>query len=193
MKIAPQNLVIVSLGSNLGDSPGILLDAMDRLAAFAEGPALRSSLWETQPVDCPPGSPAFLNAAAGFIPKTGLTPESLLAHLSKLEAAAGRKQKKIRNEPRPLDLDIITFQTEIRNSETLMVPHPRAHLRAFVLAPVAEVAPTLVFPGQTLSAGQLFGNLPEAEKRAVRILAAAKDPALDFRSAKVLEKNGRLL
>ena len=59
-------LAVIALGSNLGDSRKIILDAMERLAALAEGPMLRSSLWQTAPVDCPPGSPAFLNAVVVF-------------------------------------------------------------------------------------------------------------------------------
>ena len=170
MRIAPQNLVILALGSNLGDSRQILPAAMERLAGFAERIFLRSSIWETQPVDCPPGSPVFLNAAVGLVPRLRLTPESLLAQLKKIEARAGRKAKTCMNEPRTLDLDIITFQTELRNTPDLVVPHPRAHLRAFVLAPIAEIAPMLVLPGHTKTISELLRGLPPAEIASVKKL-----------------------
>jgi 2-amino-4-hydroxy-6-hydroxymethyldihydropteridine diphosphokinase len=168
VKVAPQNLVIISLGSNLGDSANLLRAAMDRMAGFADGPLLRSSIWETDPVDCPPGSPIFLNAAVGFVPKASGTPERLLSELKKIEARTGRQAKKTMNEPRPLDLDIIVYQTELRATPTLTLPHPRAHLRAFVLGPVSEIAPMLVFPGHQFTVAEMFRRLPATERRGAR-------------------------
>lgn len=168
MKVAPQNLVIISLGSNLGETARTLAAAMDRMAAYAEGPLLRSSIWEADPVDCPPGSPMFLNAAVGFVPKARVTPEGLLVELKKIETRAGRQAKKVLNEPRPLDLDIIVYQTELRNTPTLTLPHPRAHTRAFVLGPVAEIAPMLVLPGQKFTVAELYRRLPARERQGAR-------------------------
>ena len=71
-------LVFVALGSNLGDSRKIILDAMARLKNFSDQPILKSSLWQTSPVNCPPGSPMFVNAAAGLVPRADEIPESLL-------------------------------------------------------------------------------------------------------------------
>ena len=102
-------LAFVALGSNLGDSAQVLRAAMARLQALSDEPGLNSSLWPTDPVDCPPGSPRFLNAVAGLVPRTAETPESLLEKLQALEQEFGRQPKKIPNEPRPLDLDLIAF------------------------------------------------------------------------------------
>ncbi len=128
------SLAIIALGSNLGDSAKIIRDAMTRLQDFSGGPILQSSLWQTTPVDCPPGSPKFVNAVAGLTPLKNETPESLLNKLQKLEKEFGRQQKKILNEPRPLDLDLIAFgDQDAVGRRHLILPHPRAHLRRFVL------------------------------------------------------------
>jgi 2-amino-4-hydroxy-6-hydroxymethyldihydropteridine diphosphokinase len=157
------SLVIVALGSNLGDSRRIISEAMARLQKFSDEPILKSSLWWTTPVDCPPGSPKFLNAVVGFIPQTGETPESLLAKMQDLEKVSGRVPKKILNEPRLLDLDLIAFGNETRNSRDLVLPHPRAHLRRFVLQPLNEIAPDMILPGQMKSVSQLLAQLPDTE------------------------------
>lgn len=156
-------LAIVALGSNLGDSAEILRDAMARLQHFSGEPILKSSLWRTTPVDCPPGSPKFVNAVTGLSPGQEETPESLLKKLQALEKQFGRVPKKILNEPRPLDLDLIAFGDEIRNSSELVLPHPRAHLRRFVLQPLSEIAPGLILPGQTKSVSQLLAEMPVVE------------------------------
>jgi 2-amino-4-hydroxy-6-hydroxymethyldihydropteridine diphosphokinase len=153
-------LAIIALGSNLGDSARILREAMNRLQSCSVAPVLKSSLWETAPVDCPPGSPNFVNAVVGLTPPSGETPESLLRKLQQLEQAFGRGPKKIVNEPRPLDLDLIAFGDERRDSATLILPHPRAHWRRFVLQPLSEIAPDLILPGQTKTVSQLLAGLP---------------------------------
>jgi 2-amino-4-hydroxy-6-hydroxymethyldihydropteridine diphosphokinase len=83
------------------------------------------------------------------VPGPGETPESLLAKLRAIENDFGRRPKQVLNEPRPLDLDLIAFGQEIRMTLTLTLPHPRAHLRRFVLQPLSEIAPDLILPGQT--------------------------------------------
>ena len=159
----PSSLVIVALGSNLGDSRRIILDAMTRLQNFSGQPILRSSLWQTTPVNCPPGSPLFVNAVVGFAPQKNETPESLLQKLRALEQEFGRRPKKVLNEPRPLDLDLIAFGTETRNSPGLVLPHPRAHSRRFVLQPLSEIAPDLILPGQSKTVSQLLAELLDEE------------------------------
>ena len=119
----------------------------------------KSSLWQSTPVDCPPGSPMFVNAAVAFEPFADEMPESLLAILQAVEKEFGRRPKKVLNEPRPLDLDLIAFGTEVRTTPQLTLPHPRAHLRRFVLEPVNEIAPDLVLPGQTKPVRQLLAEL----------------------------------
>lgn len=153
-------LAIVALGSNLGDSAKVIRAAMTRLQAISDQPVLISSLWQTTPVDCPPGSPDFLNAVVGLVPRTNETPESLLEKLRVLEQKFGRQPKKIHNEPRPLDLDLIAFGNLIRNAPRLILPHPRAHLRRFVLQPLSEITPALILPGQTKTVSQLLAELP---------------------------------
>jgi 2-amino-4-hydroxy-6-hydroxymethyldihydropteridine diphosphokinase len=152
-------MAFIALGSNLGDSRSILLQAIKRLQDFSPQPLRVSSFWETAPVDCPPGSPAFLNAAVGLVPRADERPETLLPRLQALEKEFGRQQKKILNEPRPLDLDLIAFGHETLAGPKLILPHPRAHLRRFVLGPLDEIAPDLILPGQTQTVRQLLKNL----------------------------------
>jgi len=134
-----------------------------RLSQFTSRPLRSSSLWESTPIDCPPGSPNFINAVIGLEPPPDETPESLLARLQALEAEFGRRPKRILNEPRPLDLDLIAFGVETRKTPALTLPHPRAHLRRFVLEPLSEVAPDLVLPGQTASVNELLRALRSDE------------------------------
>jgi len=91
-------IAIVALGSNLGNSPQIISDATARLQQLSTEPVLKSSLWKTSPVDCPPGSPLFVNAAVGFLPKFGETPESLLRKLQAMEKKFNRAPKRVLNE-----------------------------------------------------------------------------------------------
>ncbi len=159
----PRHSVFVALGSNLGESRQILLRAMERVQLFSAAPLLKSSLWQSTPVDCPPGSPMFVNAVVGLVPRRGETPKSLLAKLQRLEKEFGRAPKKVLNEPRPLDLDLIAFGGETRSTKELTLPHPRAHQRRFVLQPLSEIAPDLVLPGQTRSVTELLNGLPAGE------------------------------
>jgi 2-amino-4-hydroxy-6-hydroxymethyldihydropteridine diphosphokinase len=144
-------IAFVALGSNLGNSREIVLRAMDRLEKLSSAPLLRSSLWETEPIDCPPGAAPFINAMVGLAPLPGETPESLLQKLKAFEVEFGRAPKTIYNESRPLDLDLIAFGSETRNDAMLTLPHPRAHERRFVLAPWNEIAPNYLMQGVPVS------------------------------------------
>lgn len=157
---AIENIAMIALGSNLGHSVRNVLEAMDRLQTLATAPLLRSSLYQTLPVDCPPGSPRFINAVVGLPPAANESPESLLEKLQALEHSFGRQPKKVLNEPRPLDLDLIAFGREVRATQQLTLPHPRAHQRRFVLQPLSELAPELVLRGQTRTVRQLLESLP---------------------------------
>ena len=159
MSNTSDTLAFVALGSNLGDSRALVRRAMDQLRALSTAPLLRSSLWQTIPVDCPPGSPPFINAVAGLRPSLEETPLALLHRLQELEAAFGRKPKKILNEPRLLDLDLIAFGALVIHHAELELPHPRAHVRRFVLQPLAEIAPDFVLPGQTQTVRELLLSL----------------------------------
>ena len=146
----------VALGSNLGDSRQTILRAIDRLQTLSDQPLLKSSLIETAPLDCPPGSPNFVNAVVGLMPRAKETPESLLKKLRVIEIEFGRQPKTVLNEPRPLDLDLIAFGKETRDTPELVLPHPRAHLRRFVLQPLAEIAPDFILPGQIKSVAKML-------------------------------------
>jgi 2-amino-4-hydroxy-6-hydroxymethyldihydropteridine diphosphokinase len=156
-------LAFVALGSNLGDSQKIVLQAMAWLQKFSDEKILKSSLWQTSPVNCPPDSPKFVNAIVGFVPRANETPELLLKKLRELEKEFGRSQKKILNEPRPLDLDLIAFGNEVCNSSELTLPHPRAHERKFVLQPLSEITPELILPNQAKTVSQLLAELKNHE------------------------------
>ena len=156
-------LSYIALGSNLGDSRRIILEAMARLQKLSDQLLLQSSLWQTTPVNCPPGSLLFVNAVVGLAPQKNETPESLLQKLHALEKEFGRTPKMVLNEPRALDLDLIAFGTETRNSPELVLPHPRAHLRRFVLQPLSEIAPELILAGQSITVSRLLAGLPETE------------------------------
>ncbi|MHC1769602.1 MAG: 2-amino-4-hydroxy-6-hydroxymethyldihydropteridine diphosphokinase [Verrucomicrobiia bacterium] len=148
-KAGGASLVCVALGSNLGNSEAIIWQAIDRLQEFSDHPIRRSSLWRTDPVDCPPGSPHFVNAVVAFTARPDETAPGLLLKLQRLEKEFGRRKKSVLNAPRPLDLDLIAFGQMILATGDLVIPHPRAHCRRFVLAPLAEIAPDLVLPGQS--------------------------------------------
>ena len=159
----PPPLVFLALGSNRGNSTETILLAMDRLQQLSPAPLRRSSLWQTTPVDCPPGSPPFVNAVVGLIPSTAETPETLLRKLQALEKEFGRQPKKMPNEARPLDLDLIAFGSLTRSTTNLILPHPRAHQRRFVLQPLGEIARDLVLPGQNKTVARLLAALPPDE------------------------------
>ena len=130
----------IALGANLGDPQAALLAAMEALAAV-EGIELlqRSSLYRSAPL-CASG-PDYVNAVVAV--QTILSAPALLAALQGLEHRAGRRRS-YRNAPRPLDLDLLTYGEARIDSATLVVPHPRMHERAFVLVPLAEIAPDRV-------------------------------------------------
>jgi 2-amino-4-hydroxy-6-hydroxymethyldihydropteridine diphosphokinase len=156
-------MVLIGMGSNRGDSAVIVRAAMSRLEHFATGPLRRSSLWRTSPVDCPPGSADFVNAAVAFEPRPELTPEALLVALKALEAEFGRAPEPVRNAPRELDLDLLLFDDEVRQRPGFVLPHPRAVDRLFVLAPAAEVLPDVVWPGTERTIAELLAELQSDE------------------------------
>jgi 2-amino-4-hydroxy-6-hydroxymethyldihydropteridine diphosphokinase len=147
-----QILVAVSLGSNVGDRRAHLDFALSRLADFLDDLAVSSYL-DTAPVDVSGQQPDFLNGAAVGI--TALPPRELLAALLAVEAERGR-ERPFRHAPRTLDLDLVLFGDRIIDEPGLIVPHPRFRERAFVLQPLAEIAPGLVDPVTGLTVGELL-------------------------------------
>jgi len=136
----------IALGSNLGDRNAILTEAIGHLRDLHEGGEfLASSLHETWPMNCPSGSPLFLNAVVEL--ETSLDPLILLRQLQSLEMASGRPEYRGINEPRTLDLDLLYCDEVTLNLPELKLPHPRITERSFVLAPLAEIRPHLQLPG----------------------------------------------
>lgn len=133
---------------------------MELLQALSAAPLRRSSLWQSTPVDCPPNSPPFINAVVRLMPHPAETPESLLGKLQGLEREFGRNFNPQRNAPRTLDLDLIAFGSETRNTPGLTLPHPRFGERRFVLAPLSELAPDLILPGQSHTVAELLAQAP---------------------------------
>ncbi len=130
----------IALGANLGDRLGTLREALRLLDAHpAIAVVAASSAWDTAPVG-PPDQPRYLNAAAEL--RTTLGPAALLAVLLEVERALGRERTSTRWTARSIDLDIVLFGEYTVESPDLAVPHPRFRERAFVLLPLAEIAPT---------------------------------------------------
>ncbi len=147
----------IALGSNLGNRAAELEAGFQFLQILSAQPIRRSSIIETAPVDCPPGSAPFLNAVAELqVEPAGLSPHELLARLQGFEAQRGRAAEHERNAPRPLDLDILYYGTVALEEGGLILPHPRLARRAFVLQPLAELEPDLVLPGQTRTIRELL-------------------------------------
>ncbi|WP_411847363.1 2-amino-4-hydroxy-6-hydroxymethyldihydropteridine diphosphokinase [Roseibacillus persicicus] len=136
----------LALGSNLGDRLANLRQARELLSSLALNPIESAGLYETDPFDCPPDSPAFLNTAIAF--ETALSPEELLTKSQEIEQELGRESQgtRPRNSPRPVDIDLLICDEEIRATSELTLPHPRLHERLFVLFPLRDLAPTLVPP-----------------------------------------------
>jgi 2-amino-4-hydroxy-6-hydroxymethyldihydropteridine diphosphokinase len=150
---------LIALGSNLGDSGGILQHAFKALEQLTQCSISRSSFWKTKPVDCPEGSPCFLNAATSFEVASDIQPEDFLKQLLEIESELGRRRSGIINEPRIIDIDLICLGSIEVNSPLLTLPHPRAHLREFVLAPLNEIEPDFLFPGLHKTTNELLKDL----------------------------------
>ena len=149
------DIAFVALGSNLGDAEQNLLRAIEELRKLADGNLVRSGLWVSEPLDCPVGSPDFINAVVGFTTKSESSPELLLVQLQNMELELGRQTDQMPNSPRPLDLDIIAYGALRVNLADLVIPHPRAHQRLFVLKPLQEIAPHFILPGSTQTVTEL--------------------------------------
>jgi 2-amino-4-hydroxy-6-hydroxymethyldihydropteridine diphosphokinase len=137
----------IGIGANLGDAAATVKHAAAQLARLPQSTLQRTSaLYRTAPHEAAGGD--FINAVASV--RTSLGPIELLAYLQQIELHAGR-QRPYRNAPRTLDLDLLLYGNGFIDSARLQVPHPRMHERAFVLVPLAEIAPHLV-DAHTLSA-----------------------------------------
>lgn len=156
-------MILVAIGANLPSSDGLAPLETCQLAAVAlEGVAgLRvtglSRWYETTPIP-PSGQPPYFNGMARL--EGAVAPETLLAALQRIEHAFGRRRTEI-NAARTLDLDIIAMDGLIRRAPDPILPHPRMHLRAFVLAPLRDLAPDWIHPVLGQSARALLAGLPD--------------------------------
>jgi 2-amino-4-hydroxy-6-hydroxymethyldihydropteridine diphosphokinase len=157
--------VAFALGANLGDRVGALRGAV---RALATTPGLSvvavSPVYETDPVGGPPGQSAFLNAV--LVADSASSPADLLARAHAIEQEHGRVRAE-RWGPRTLDIDLLAVGARTAATEELTLPHPRAHLRAFVLIPWADVDPAFEVPGLGRVA-DLLAALPAADRDGVR-------------------------
>jgi 2-amino-4-hydroxy-6-hydroxymethyldihydropteridine diphosphokinase len=150
-------IAYIGIGSNLGDRSFNCQYAIDRIDTLPDYHVIgRSSLFETEPEGVS-GQPWYVNCVARVKATKG--PLELLQGLMKIESAMGRVRKR-RWEERIIDLDILLFGQEIKESHDLIIPHPLMHKRRFVLEPLAQLAPDLFHPVFQVSIQELLNNLP---------------------------------
>jgi 2-amino-4-hydroxy-6-hydroxymethyldihydropteridine diphosphokinase len=147
----------IALGANLGNREGNIHRALAELQAAGDIRVIKvSGLIENPAVGGPPNSPAFLNGAAEI--ETSLAPEQLLDRLLEAERKLGRVRES-KWEPRLIDLDLLLYDGQVIQAARLSVPHPLMHQRRFVLAPLAQIAPTVVHPLQKKTVQELLDSL----------------------------------
>lgn len=158
-------IAYVGLGANLGPARQHVTNALQSLDGLPGTRLLRrSSLYRSAPLEA--SGPDFINAVAAL--QTRLSAPELLVALQGLENAAGRSRP-YPNAPRTLDLDLLLYGDRVLHDDTLTLPHPRLHLRAFVLQPLAEIDPRLVLPGH----GGLAPWLARAADQGIERIGAA--------------------
>jgi 2-amino-4-hydroxy-6-hydroxymethyldihydropteridine diphosphokinase len=152
----------VALGSNLGDRLENLRGAREAIVGLSnvKPPILSSAIYETDPVDCEPGAKKFLNAVVEFAYEGD--PVALLDQLIRIEEALGRRRDHRKNVSRPIDIDLLYCGDGMIENERLKLPHPRMHLRKFVLKPLADMRPELILPGHTRSVSRLLAEMCES-------------------------------
>ena len=168
----------IALGSNLGDRLAPFRLGLHEVLARLEGAHLVAAapVYETAPVDCPPGSLSFYNSVVEI--SSPLAPHAMHKVLQAVERLLGRPQERERNAPRPLDLDILYAGRLRLDDETLTIPHPRLHQRRFVLQPLADIRPHLVLPGHTQTVAQMLGSLTDDPTQVKRVAVGWTESAL---------------
>lgn len=147
----------VAFGSNLGDRLATLVTARRLLTVDPRIRLIASSpLYETEPVGGPPGQPPFLNAVVKL--DVRLPSRLLLQHCHQVEADLGR-ERQVAWGPRTIDLDLLFYGDEVSSGPDLTLPHPRLHLRPFVLVPLSRLAPELIHPVMGLTVRQMLAGL----------------------------------
>jgi 2-amino-4-hydroxy-6-hydroxymethyldihydropteridine diphosphokinase len=145
-----------ALGSNIGDRLENLRAARKAIFDLAnvKPPIISSAVYETEPVGCEPGAGKFLNAVVEF--EYEGDPVRLLEQLIQIEEALGRKRDHLQNVSRTIDIDLLCCGDQRINDERLQLPHPRLHLRTFVLRPLGDIRPDLVLPGDKKTVSDLL-------------------------------------
>jgi 2-amino-4-hydroxy-6-hydroxymethyldihydropteridine diphosphokinase len=152
----------VALGSNLGNRLENLRAARKAIFNLAnvKAPILSSAVYETEPVGCEPRAGKFLNAVVEF--EYGGDPARLLEQVIQIEEALGRRRHHPQNISRTIDIDLLYCGERRINDERLQLPHPRLHLRQFVLRPLADIRPDLVLSGQTNTVSDLLADFKDS-------------------------------
>ena len=158
--------VYLGLGANVGNRLANLRVALARMRTFTRLEAV-SRLYETAPVGLEE-QPPFLNAACRVV--TGLEPAALLRFLKNLETEIGRRPGGPPGGPRPIDLDILLYGERVVETDDLRIPHPRLAERAFVLAPLCDLAPEMRHPSLGKTMRELLNAVSEA---GVKVVAAS--------------------
>ena len=152
---------LIAFGANLGNRTQCLEQACQRLSSHEHiTVAARSHHYRTAPIGGPAGQEDFLNAA--ILLDTSLSPQQLLLELQKIETELGRRRQQ-RWDQRPIDLDLLLYETLTLDEDKLQVPHPHMSFRRFVLEPATEIAPTLVHPNSGWTIQQLYEHLNTAK------------------------------
>ncbi|HYY14382.1 MAG TPA: 2-amino-4-hydroxy-6-hydroxymethyldihydropteridine diphosphokinase [Chthoniobacterales bacterium] len=154
----------VALGSNLGNRLANLRAARKAIIGLprVRPPILPSAAYETEPIGLEAGAEKFLNAVLEF--EYNGEPNELLEQLFAIEESLGRKRAHARNVSRTIDIDLLYCGNHKINNERLQLPHPRMHLRKFVLQPLSDIRPELVLPAQERSVRELLAQLREPAK-----------------------------
>lgn len=151
----------IALGSNLDDRMANLRTARKAIVDVVSNKSfLASPVYETEPVNCEPGAAKFLNAVLE-IDYDG-DPTELMDEMIRVEESLGRRRDHARNVSRKIDIDLLYADELTVENEQLQLPHPRMHLRRFVLQPLADIRPELLLPGQIKPARQLLAELKDS-------------------------------
>lgn len=150
----------IALGSNLGDRLAALIAARRAILQLphVSPPVRASGIYETEPVNVSEDAGAFLNAVLEI--EYAGQPIELLDALHEVEVSLGRPSNRPHNASRTIDLDVLYMDNLVLNNPEACIPHPRLHQRRFVLAPLAEIRPDLLLPGQAHSVAELLHALP---------------------------------